>query len=75
MPITTLLFDLDDTLLPEVPAAHAAFVATGELARARYGIDPEALAEAVRSGQVAGAGPQLTTARTNLDPKTRAASS
>jgi len=48
MPITTLLFDLDDTLLPEVPAAHAAFVATGELARARYGVDPEALAEAVR---------------------------
>ncbi len=48
MPITTLLFDLDDTLLPEVPAAHAAFLATGELARARYGMDPEALAEAVR---------------------------
>jgi putative hydrolase of the HAD superfamily len=48
MTITTLLFDLDDTLLPEVPAAHAAFVATGELARARHGLDPDVLAEAVR---------------------------
>jgi putative hydrolase of the HAD superfamily len=48
MRVTTLLFDLDDTLVMEVPAAHAAFLATGELARSRYGIDPEVLADAVR---------------------------
>lgn len=36
-----VIFDLDDTLLVEVASAEAAFLATCELARAKYGLDPE----------------------------------
>jgi putative hydrolase of the HAD superfamily len=39
-PVSTLIFDLDDTLVVEEASAEAAFVETGELARARYGLDP-----------------------------------
>ena len=38
--INTIIFDLDDTLLVEVASAEAAFLATCELARDRYGLDP-----------------------------------
>lgn len=48
MPITTILFDFDDTLAVEEPSAEAAFLAAGELARKKYGIDPAALHESVR---------------------------
>lgn len=44
-----LLFDLDDTLIAEVPAAAAAFAATAAYAATRHpGIDAEALARDVR---------------------------
>lgn len=43
-----LIFDLDDTLVVEKAAAAAAFVATGEIAARRYGVDPQALHAAVR---------------------------
>lgn len=39
-----VLFDLDETLMVEEPAAKAAFEATSQLAAARCGIDPRALA-------------------------------
>lgn len=42
-PIRALVFDLDDTLVIEEASAEAAFLETGELARARYGIDPAVL--------------------------------
>lgn len=48
MPITAVLFDLDETLVVEKEAVEAAFLATCEIARHRSGIDPAALAEAVR---------------------------
>ncbi|HDP79653.1 MAG TPA: HAD family hydrolase [Spirochaetes bacterium] len=38
--ITTLLFDLDDTLIVEEESARAAFRAAGELAAGRCGLDP-----------------------------------
>jgi putative hydrolase of the HAD superfamily len=41
--IHTLIFDLDDTLVVEQASAEAAFIETGELARARYGLDPNEL--------------------------------
>ncbi len=40
MNIKAIIFDLDDTLLVEVASAEAAFLATCELARDRYGLDP-----------------------------------
>ncbi len=40
MNITTIIFDLDDTLLVEVASAEAAFLATCELAHDKYGLDP-----------------------------------
>ncbi len=40
MTIDTIIFDLDDTLLVEVASAEAAFLATCELARDKYGLDP-----------------------------------
>ena len=48
MEITHVLFDLDDTLVAEESSAEAAFLATCEHARERYGIDPYALHRAVR---------------------------
>lgn len=42
-----VLFDLDETLVVEADSARAAFLATGELARARYGVVPEELYRAV----------------------------
>jgi putative hydrolase of the HAD superfamily len=44
-----LLFDLDDTLIVEEPAAVAAFDATAQFAAARYSIDRQALASGARS--------------------------
>lgn len=45
-----LLFDLDETLMVEEPAAAASFAATAQLAATRYGaIDPAGLAAAARS--------------------------
>lgn len=41
--LSALVFDLDDTLMVEEGSAEAAFVAAGEPARERYGIDPRAL--------------------------------
>ena len=43
-----LLFDLDDTLVIEEASAEAAFLATCERARERYGLDPQALTQSVR---------------------------
>jgi putative hydrolase of the HAD superfamily len=40
-----ILFDLDDTLIVERPAADAAFLATAEIAAARHALDPAALAQ------------------------------
>ncbi|MGH3427111.1 MAG: HAD family hydrolase [Terriglobales bacterium] len=44
-----LLFDLDETLMVEEPAAVAAFVATAEFAATSCEIDPELLASGARS--------------------------
>lgn len=44
-----LLFDLDETLMVEEPAAAAAFDATAEVAAAHHGIDPKMLSSAARS--------------------------
>ena len=49
MATTHVLFDLDDTLVAEESSAEAAFLATCEHARERYGVDPHALHQAVRS--------------------------
>lgn len=46
---TALLFDLDDTLVVEEPAADAAFLATAEVAAARQAVDPAALARTARA--------------------------
>ena len=48
MAITHILFDLDDTLVAEESSAEAAFLATCEHARERYGVDSHALHHAVR---------------------------
>ena len=48
MTITTILFDLDDTLVIEEASADAAFLATCEHAREKHGIDPKVLHQAVR---------------------------
>lgn len=40
MTTRAIIFDLDDTLLVEVASAEAAFLATCELVRDKYGIDP-----------------------------------
>jgi putative hydrolase of the HAD superfamily len=47
--VRALLFDLDETLVIEEPAAVAAFEATAEIAAARYGVDVKTLAIAARS--------------------------
>lgn len=44
-----LLFDLDETLVVEEPAAEAAFLATAQIAAGRHSIAPEALALGARS--------------------------
>ena len=44
-----LLFDLDETLMVEEPAAEAAFLACAQLAAAEHGADPEALAAGARA--------------------------
>lgn len=46
--INTLIFDLDDTLVVEEASAEAAFIETGELAQARYGLDPRELHATLR---------------------------
>ena len=48
MPVSAILFDLDDTLVPDVGAAFDALEATAELARVRHGIEPRALRLAAR---------------------------
>ena len=48
MAIRNILFDLDDTLIIEGASADAAFLATCERAHDKYGINPEALHQAVR---------------------------
>jgi putative hydrolase of the HAD superfamily len=44
-----VLFDLDDTLVVEEPAAAAAFLATAHVAALRYRVDPAALARTARA--------------------------
>jgi putative hydrolase of the HAD superfamily len=44
-----LLFDLDETLMVEEPAAEAAFLASAQLAAAEHGIDSETLAPGARN--------------------------
>lgn len=44
-----LLFDLDETLMVEEPAAEAAFLASALLAAVEHGTDPEALAAGARA--------------------------
>ena len=48
MPITAVLFDLDETLVMEAASNDAALLATCERARRRFGIDPQSLRDAVR---------------------------
>jgi putative hydrolase of the HAD superfamily len=48
--IDALIFDLDDTLVIEEASAEAAFIETGDLARARYGLDPRELHAKLRIG-------------------------
>lgn len=48
MPVKTLLFDLDDTLVVEEASAEAAFIEAGRLARERYGVDPQELHRTLR---------------------------
>jgi putative hydrolase of the HAD superfamily len=47
--VDTLVFDLDDTLIVEEALAEAAFIEAGELARARYGLDPKSLHRTIRN--------------------------
>ncbi|HET7171853.1 MAG TPA: HAD family hydrolase [Gaiellales bacterium] len=44
-----ILFDLDDTLVVEEPAAAAAFLATAHVAARRYPVDPAELARTART--------------------------
>ncbi len=46
--LRAILFDLDDTLMAQDASDDAALLATGESARARRGLDPHALAAALR---------------------------
>jgi len=48
MPIAAILFDLDETLMPDESAVEEALLAACELARERHGIDPQALQQSVR---------------------------
>jgi putative hydrolase of the HAD superfamily len=49
MIITTLIFDLDDTLMEQRPANRAAYQAVAEYARRDYGVNAEALSAAVNT--------------------------
>ena len=46
---TTIIFDLDDTLMVEMASEEAAFLAACGPARERHGVDPERLYKAVRA--------------------------
>ena len=46
---TAILFDLDDTLVVEEPAAAAAFLATAHVAARRHAVDPAVLARDARA--------------------------
>lgn len=46
--IKAIFFDLDDTLLWDQKSVKVAFMATCQLAKERYGVEPELLEEAVR---------------------------
>jgi putative hydrolase of the HAD superfamily len=46
---TAILFDLDDTLVVEQPAAAAAFLATAHVAARRHAVDPAVLARTART--------------------------
>jgi len=48
MSIRAVIFDFDDTLVVEKASAEAAFLAACELARDKYGLDPQTLHETVR---------------------------
>jgi putative hydrolase of the HAD superfamily len=48
MPIAAILFDLDETLMPDESVVEEAFLATCELARERHGVDPQVLQQSVR---------------------------
>jgi putative hydrolase of the HAD superfamily len=48
MPIAAILFDLDETLMPDESVATEALLTACELARERHGIDPQALQRSVR---------------------------
>lgn len=45
----TIIFDLDDTLIVEVAAVEAAFLATCQLAHKKYGIDTQKLYHTVKN--------------------------
>ncbi|MDC3418500.1 HAD family hydrolase [Aquibacillus salsiterrae] len=47
--ITTIIFDLDDTLLWDKKSVQVAFRNTCQLAEQKYGVDPDKLEEAVRT--------------------------
>jgi len=65
MKTTAILFDLDDTLVVEEASAEAAFFATCERAREKYGIDPNELHQSVRhhARQLWRASPTITYCR------------
>lgn len=48
MTISAVLFDLDDTLVPQAPCLLGAFEAVGAEAAARFGLDPGAVVRALR---------------------------
>jgi len=48
MLINAILFDFDDTLVVEEPSAVEAFLAAGERAHEKYGIEPQRLHDSVR---------------------------
>lgn len=44
MPLSALIFDLDETIMPDNPSAEAAAIAAAEIAARSHGIDADALA-------------------------------
>ena len=48
MQLKAIIFDLDDTLMPDVPADAEALQAASQIVRARYGIDAKAFAQSAR---------------------------
>ena len=65
MAIQAVLFDLDEPLVVETASVEAAFLATCELGRVRYDIEPQSLAQAVRrrTGELWRAAPTITYCR------------